>query len=225
MALTQIQIIQSLGEAMNWLERELTWGVPPAELRHLIGRIGELYAALVTNGQMALEVNQRGYDVVSKSGERVSVKTTATLSAASHFDFSLGTLSLVDRVIILYVNTEEKEIETLLDASIEEARKLMLASGDNGKLVISLGKLRNRQTISPEPGREIRNARYGNWTIFEYDSGTIRVRCNEEEAEPAMPVLREIAAALGMSILNGNGNPYNTRQLGSAILDVLTKKG
>ena len=27
MALTQIQIIQSLGEAMNWLERELSWGV------------------------------------------------------------------------------------------------------------------------------------------------------------------------------------------------------
>jgi len=63
MALTQMQIIQSLGEAMTWFERELTWGVPPTELRHLIGRIGELYAALITNGQMATEVNQKGYDV------------------------------------------------------------------------------------------------------------------------------------------------------------------
>ena len=61
-ALTQMQIIQSLGEAMSWFERELTWGVPPTELRHLIGRIGELYAALITNGQMATEVNQQGYD-------------------------------------------------------------------------------------------------------------------------------------------------------------------
>lgn len=29
MAMTQMQIIQSLGEAMSWLERELGWGVPP----------------------------------------------------------------------------------------------------------------------------------------------------------------------------------------------------
>lgn len=65
MALTQMQIIQSLGEAMAWFERELNWGVPPTDLRHLCGRIGELYAALITNGQMTTEVNQQGYDVVS----------------------------------------------------------------------------------------------------------------------------------------------------------------
>lgn len=40
MALTQMQIIQSLGEAMSWFERELQWDVPPTELRHLSGRIG-----------------------------------------------------------------------------------------------------------------------------------------------------------------------------------------
>ena len=77
MALTQMQLIQSLGEAMAWFERELAWGVAPTELRHLCGRIGELYVAMVTNGQMALNVNQRGYDVVSGVGERISVKTTA----------------------------------------------------------------------------------------------------------------------------------------------------
>ena len=60
MALTQMQIIQSLDEAMSWLERELSWDVPPTELRHLTGRIGELYAALITNGRMATEVNQAG---------------------------------------------------------------------------------------------------------------------------------------------------------------------
>ncbi len=68
MALTQMQLIQSLGEAMAWFERELNWGVRPTELRHLCGRIGELYAALITNGQMATEVNQEGYDVVSGDG-------------------------------------------------------------------------------------------------------------------------------------------------------------
>ncbi len=42
MALMQVQIIQSLGEALPWFERELSWGVPAAELNHLTGRIGEL---------------------------------------------------------------------------------------------------------------------------------------------------------------------------------------
>lgn len=36
MALTQMQLIQSLGEAMAWFERELQWG---AELAFLISCI------------------------------------------------------------------------------------------------------------------------------------------------------------------------------------------
>ncbi len=84
MALTQMQIIQSLGEAMSWFERELEWGVAPTELRHLSGRIGELYSALITNGQMVIEVNQKGYDVVSSTGERISVKTTAKMDSNGH---------------------------------------------------------------------------------------------------------------------------------------------
>ena len=77
MAMTQMQIIQSLGEAMSWFERELQWGVPPTELRHLSRRIGELYAALITNGQMASNVNQSGYDVVTSIGERVEARRQA----------------------------------------------------------------------------------------------------------------------------------------------------
>lgn len=64
MALTQTQIIQSMAEALSWFEKELSRGVTPAELNHLTGRIGELYAAMITRGQMALESKQRGYDVI-----------------------------------------------------------------------------------------------------------------------------------------------------------------
>jgi hypothetical protein len=110
MPLTQIQIIRSLGEAMSWFERELEWGVPATELRHLTGRIGELYAALITNGQMVPEVNQRGYDVVSENGERVSVKTTAVIGTSGHIAFNPNTLNVVDRVIVLRINTEEMQI-------------------------------------------------------------------------------------------------------------------
>ena len=104
MALTQMQLIQSLGEAMSWFERELGWGVQPTELRHLCGRIGELYAALITNGQMAPEVNQRGYDVVSGDGERISVKTTAKMNGSGHISFNANAFVFVDRVIVLRMN-------------------------------------------------------------------------------------------------------------------------
>ncbi|OUL56487.1 hypothetical protein B1199_17650 [Pseudoalteromonas ulvae] len=53
--MTLTQIIEPLGETMSWFERELQWGVCPTELRHLSGRIGELYSALITNGQMAMD--------------------------------------------------------------------------------------------------------------------------------------------------------------------------
>jgi len=50
--LNQVQIIQSLAEALSWFEKEIGWGVSPGELNRLTGRIGELYAA-TTRGQMA----------------------------------------------------------------------------------------------------------------------------------------------------------------------------
>ena len=55
--LTQVQIIQSLAEALSWFEKQLSWGVAPVEMNHLTGRIGELYVAMITRGQMALETN------------------------------------------------------------------------------------------------------------------------------------------------------------------------
>ncbi len=114
MTLSQIQIIQSLGEAMNWLEKELAWGVAPAELRHLTGRIGELYVATICNGQMALNTNEKGYDVVSRAGEKISVKTTTMANGNGHISFNVNTLQYVDRVIVLFLNTKELEIEILL---------------------------------------------------------------------------------------------------------------
>src|SRR4051812_12320283 len=102
-----MQLIQSLAEAMAWFERELHWGVPPTELRHLCGRIGELYAALITNGQMAFTVNQQGYDVVSAEGERISVKTTATMGCTGHIAFNPNSLTQVGRIIVLRINTDD----------------------------------------------------------------------------------------------------------------------
>jgi hypothetical protein len=55
--------------------RELSYGgMPIAELRHLTGRIEELYVAMMTLGQLADSVNQRGYDVVSSTGRLCCTK-------------------------------------------------------------------------------------------------------------------------------------------------------
>lgn len=217
MALTQMQLIQSLGEALAWFKRELDWGVAPTELRHLCGRIGELYAALITNGRMALEVNQSGYDVVSASGERISVKTTAMLGNAGHVAFNANSLDQVDRVMILRINTEEMQVETLLNAPVGEALALM-SLGTAGTRNIPLSRLMKRG----KPRREIKTARevmYLGYRIRELETGTIEVEKDGINTSPVKPVLREIAASLGVSIVNANGNTLTTRQLGSEVID------
>jgi len=118
MALTQMQIIQSLGEAMSWFERELNWGVPPTELRHLSGRIGELYAALITSGQMATSVNQAGYDVVSATGEHVSVKTEAQVAEM------VEALSKIEGVIDAAISIEDETAYLKVDNQCRDEQAL-----------------------------------------------------------------------------------------------------
>jgi hypothetical protein len=220
MALTQMQIIQSLGDAMSWFERELSWGVPPTELRHLCGRIGELYAALITNGQLAPEVNQAGYDVVSASGERISVKTTAVMGLNGHINFNPNSLGEVDRVIILRINTEEMQVETLLNAPAEAVVALMGPETAGGRRMIPIRRLISSPTVKA-PVRVAKEATYRGYTIRELESGTIDVTRDGRPITPTKPVLREIARKLNLSLLNSNGNPFNTRQLGTQVLKSL----
>jgi hypothetical protein len=219
MALTQMLLIQSLGEAMAWLERELNWGVPATELRHLCGRLGELYAAVITNGQMATEVNQKGYDVVGRDGERISVKTTAVAGSAGHVAFTAATLDLVDRIIVLRVNTDEMQIEILLDAPTAEVIPLLSEERD-GKRNLSLGrltsKIRGRGDL-----KALREVQHGGWTVRELENGTIEVEQEGACITPTKPALREIARDLGVGLTNSSGNPFNTRQLGSLIIKSL----
>ena len=66
---------------------------------------------MITRGQMALAVDQKGYDVVGAEGEHISVKIVTT---SSHVLFNKGTLGDVDRVMILRVEIDDG------DASIVE---------------------------------------------------------------------------------------------------------
>lgn len=216
MALTQMQIIQSLGEAMAWFERELGWGVPATELRHLCGRIGELYAALITNGQMATEVNQKGYDVVSAAGERISVKTTAMVGSGGHISFNSNSLAFVDRVIVLRVDVEEMQIETLLDAPVAEVC-VLLSNEAGGKRVLPLGRL-TKKIITDRELKVVREVAFQGYTIQELENGAIKLWRGGKPISPVRPVLQELALPLNVSIVNGNGNVHNTQNLGSQII-------
>ena len=57
-------------------------------------------------------------------------------------------------------------------------------------------------------------------TVKQLENGTILVEDSSRPVEPALPVLRSLASRVGVDVLNGAGNPKNTRTLGSDILTV-----
>ena len=220
MVLSQMQTIQSLGNNLAILQQEVeSFGVPATEIRHLVGRIGELYACVITNGQMALNTNEKGYDVVSITGERISVKTTATTTTSGGALFNLNTLHLVDRIMIIRIN-EDLEIDVLLDEPVEEARKLM------HKGTIAYSKLfgTGRNNINLDKIPIVKQVEYKDCTIIEYENGSIAVHQHEKMVTPTKPLLRELANSLNISVLNGNGNQHNTRTLGSLIIKSISEQ-
>lgn len=214
MALSQVQIIRSLAEALAWFEKELSWNVPPAELRHLTGRIGELYAAMITRGQMALEVHQQGYDVVSAEGQRTSVKT---ITSSNHANFNKNTLHKADAAMILRINVMEGEasIEELFRGTIDELGPLCSDTGT--KLQYYVTKPASEPIVLD--GLEVTGStQVGKWRVLQYENGSIAVEASGIREAVAKPILRRIAETRGISPLNGNGNAMNTRQLGAAII-------
>ena len=214
--LSQVQIIRSLGEALAWFEKELAWGVQPGQLGHLTGRIGELYAAMITRGQMALATNQHGYDVVSADNERISVKTVTT---SSHVSFRKSTLQHVDRVIVLRLNVEENEasIEEVLDCGAAALSEHVIEAPTE---LIYRMRAKTR-TAAPIDNLAIAaQTTVGDQRIIQYESGTIAIERGGEPIAPVLPSLRQIAAALGISLLNSAGGARNTRQLGAEIIEV-----
>lgn len=137
------QIKDSLDENIKLLKSELLRGAPIGELRHLVGRIGELYVADMTKGEMAIYTNQKGFDVLSNQ-EKISVKTTTSIKASHQFYFNRNTLNYVDRIIIIgiYEKNKDIDIKILFDADIKTAKKLMI---ERDKYAISLSKLNNIQ--------------------------------------------------------------------------------
>lgn len=214
--LSQVQIIQSLAEALSWFEKEISWGVSPGELNHLTGRIGELYAAMITRGQMALSTNQHGYDVVSASNERISVKTITT---STHVGFNESTFHHVDRIMVLRVNVDEEKgvsVEELLDVSAEDARPMFRAQA--GKLIYPINR-GQREQRPVEDLTIISRASYGDIEIVQYESGAIRImQGGTVQTVNVKDVLRPIASTVGVDLFNGKGGTKNTQALGADVI-------
>ena len=108
----------------------------PTELRHLIGRLGEIFCAIQTKGSLAQEVNQHGHDVIAKDGIRISVKTTAQNSG--FISLNPKTLDRVDKImVVLYENNSFKVIYFgIVKPLIEDTRVY------DGKYEIDIAKIK-----------------------------------------------------------------------------------
>lgn len=151
--------------------------------------------------------------------QAISVKTTAKMGSSGHISFNTNTLALVGRIIILKINTEEMQVETLLDTTVEQAKPLMNI-GPTGKSAIAMSKLIN-PPVKPRILLNVKEAIWNNYKLVELENGTIEVLLNDVLVTPSKPYLRDIAKELGVSTLNSNGNPFNTRQLGSLLLKTI----
>ncbi|WP_285603172.1 DUF6998 domain-containing protein [Enterococcus thailandicus] len=233
--MNQEEICETFEDYKAVLKKELSWGVHLPELRHLNGRLGELYVAKVTEGQMATEVNQHGYDVISKNGERISVKTTATTSAKHLFFFNKNTLKHVDRVVLLRI-TNEAELIILLDVSKEQAVKLMKIRGK--KMVIRQSKLNNldyyfqkeaNQLAKPYDKDLLEDMNQYNFSILEKNyslflkKGVIRLLEDGKliESGSIKSKLIEIVSSLELEVYRPDGNKFTNKQYARKIINEL----
>ncbi|PSU86704.1 hypothetical protein C0W42_19645 [Photobacterium kishitanii] len=96
-----IRIVELLNKYIEILKVEEALGTPATEMRALIGRIGEIYAVIKTDGELASASNQQGYDVIQGNGRTLSVKTTATLRGTININKNTSHLAN-DTMVVLY---------------------------------------------------------------------------------------------------------------------------
>lgn len=132
LTLTQLDTLRQQYLVLLKLEVD-TFGVQPTEVRHLIGRLGEMHAALPVKGQMARQVNQHGFDVIDPQGRRISVKTTAQVTG--FVSISQSTQDQADdHMLLRYVNGE---LETVYHGPMKDALSVARPYGKQMELEIS----------------------------------------------------------------------------------------
>lgn len=108
------------------------------------------------------------------------------------------------------------QVETLLDMAAVDAMAMMSAES-KGKRTLSL-----RRLIRPSKPRDelitLNIVTFRGYTIRELENGSVVIEQDGRQLYPAKAVLRELALHLNISLINANGNPLNTRSLGSQVI-------
>lgn len=77
--------------------------------------------------------------------------------------------------------------------------------------------------ISYDPSGAAATEVYGDFQIRRHESGTIEVEKDGVSVATVKPVLRDIAAEMGVSLTRPNGTEYNTRELGDKVMAAIRK--
>lgn len=219
MALTQIDHIHALDETLRGFERELQWGVSPRDLGHLVERIGQIFAAICSNGQIVPADENCGYSVVGYNGDRYLVQCVSGDIVGGEINFTHEQLEKVDRVCILFFSTDEIEINTLLDTSVERLARYVSHHHGN-KLIVPLLSLVSSKR---EPGeiKVTRTVQYKDYVISERENGGVDVASYGNLLNPVKPILLKLAAELDVPLFNGMERSRNTRLLGTQVIQAI----
>ena len=114
------------------------FGVKPTEVRHLIGRLGEFECAILVGGTLAHRANQQGFDVTSKDGRKISVKTTAQKSG--FIAISTKTLKYANELMLLQYASGK--LSVVYHGSIKKAVAGARKYAEAGKYELDISKAR-----------------------------------------------------------------------------------
>lgn len=202
----KVHIAKTLSEYTALLNQEMAWGAKPTELRHLVGRLGELYIAEKYNGSMAVGVNEKGFDVISSRDNKISVKTFCLVdekTSREDYAFPLATednkldkLADMDELSIVQIEIVKNKVKSIKEYFNGINQVIIWNSNFHRDKVKFRIKNKNKLKEPPE-GIEIKN--WGVWKeykILEDSNGKIYTFEKNELKKPTKDYLIEIVKKL-----------------------------
>ena len=195
-------------------------GIAPQELRAHTGVIGEAFVADYLDVKLTTTNNQRDYDLLDPHGLRVSVKT---ITSSTGVDLNEATMSLVDRIIVVWLDTVEDqlEVEVVYDKSTEAFME-DCAAPYRGKLRLGRGAMTfPRRTDAADKfdvGPVIDTHQEGEVLIRKHASGSFTALVGGEPV-PARQYLLSMRDAMGLPDKATN----TTRTLGAQVFGCLRR--
>ncbi|WP_135433963.1 hypothetical protein [Pseudotabrizicola sediminis] len=195
-------------------------GISPQELRAHTGVIGEAFVADYLGVKLSTQNNEHGYDLMDPDGLKVSVKTITT-STGVHLNEK--TIHLVDRVIIVWINTQADLLDVIVvyDRSIDEFKEDCAQP--------YLGKLRLQRSAMTFPSTTVTEGKFEVGDVVKiYQEGEVIIRKHSSGSftalvnglpKPARPYLMAMRDSKGLP----NKSTDTTRSLGAQVFANLEK--